>query len=111
MADNLMEGVVITPDGLFYSCEHCTPGTSFGNLIDGITSEEKYKAFSEISPVADKCRSCVLLPECTTFSKCPIKDFDCYRLRKMNLTRVLHYFVSKSNKNEDTQNNVLNTTC
>ena len=96
MADRPSGYAVITPSGELYTCEHCEPGTSYGNIFQGTTRPEILNSYRNMGNSADdirkKCRNCIFLPECTPFSKCPTLEYYCgedkkdeilYSLRKM----------------------------
>lgn len=111
MADNTNESVVITPDGLLYPCEHCDPGTSFGNIFAGITSPDVLREYERQEQVLGKCRTCAVLPECTTFSKCPIKDANCYPVRHFALVRTLKYLIRKKTQTGENAETLLRQNC
>ncbi|MBR4749110.1 MAG: radical SAM protein [Abditibacteriota bacterium] len=102
MADNTGRSVLIAPDGLLYSCEMCLPGTSFGNVWEGVTDRALFDRLSRPEPAPDKCRSCPLLPECTPFTGCPVRDYDCFGLTKRHLIRSLKLSVRSISDARDT---------
>ncbi|MBO4548963.1 MAG: radical SAM protein, partial [Abditibacteriota bacterium] len=93
MADNPSESVAVSPDGLLYPCEVCEPGTSFGSVAEGVTDRALFDRFNEPERPREKCRACPLLPECTPFSGCPIRDADCRGLRYPYLVRSLKHII------------------
>ena len=98
-ADQPCGCTVIAPDGLLYKCEHCIQDTSYGNIFDGILKPDLINGLERAEQVSDKCNSCAFLPDCTTFSACPIKDtYDCkgigrelfeYRMKNSLATRTI----------------------
>ena len=89
MAENPFGSVVITPDGLLYNCEHCVPGTAHGNVWEGVTDRAALDSFALPEPVPGRCRECAFLPECTTFTRCPVAKNACREVRRMQLLRAL----------------------
>lgn len=77
------DGVVITPDGSLYPCEHCPSESRFGNVWQGITDEAARHEFCRTDRIREKCRKCMFLPDCTGFSNCPIVDYDCQGTRRI----------------------------
>ena len=73
MADDACNNTVITPDGLLYKCEHIVPGTSYGNIWDGVTDKEFINKLLIPTTVPERCYGCPALPNCTPFDQCPIK--------------------------------------
>ena len=81
--------VVITPDGSLYPCEHCPEQARYGDVFRGTTNEEARINFCSTGKVRTKCRHCPFLPECTSFSHCPVQDINCRELREMVDLQVL----------------------
>ena len=96
MADQPSGSAVITPDGDLYTCEHCEPGTSYGNIFQGTTRPEILRGFVEAGTVREKCRNCPLLPECTPFSKCPGERSFC---RETGMESMLYALRKRVNTN------------
>ena len=69
--------VVVAPDGSLYPCEHCPPGSRFGDIWHGVTDESAKKAFCRTDVTREKCRKCPFLPDCTSFASCPVQDVHC----------------------------------
>ncbi|MBR0134843.1 MAG: radical SAM protein, partial [Clostridia bacterium] len=76
--------VVIMPDGRLSKCEHCPDASIFGDIRNGVTDPAALKAFSAVGPTREKCRACAFLPDCTSFSNCPVQDTHCREVRLMN---------------------------
>ncbi|MBR2812251.1 MAG: radical SAM protein [Solobacterium sp.] len=98
MADHPSGNAVITPNGDLYTCEHCEPGTSYGNIFEGVTRPEILQGYLGICPVREKCRNCVLLPDCTSFDKCPNLDYYCRESKTEKLLRLLRQMVESANR-------------
>ena len=91
MAD--MGSVVITPDGGLYPCEHCPSESRFGNVVDGVTDEFNKRDFCCTDRTREMCRKCPFIPDCTSFSSCPVQDTHCREKRMMqyehNMTHMM----------------------
>ena len=71
MADSEGKCVVISPEGDLYNCEHLPTNTACSNIFD---EDFKLKSDPRTSlEVAEECRNCCFLPECTPFCRngCP----------------------------------------
>ena len=77
--------VVISPDGSLYACEHFTPDSLFGDIWHGITDETGRKNFCCSDQTREMCYKCCFLPDCTSFSNCPVQDTHCRENRIMQL--------------------------
>lgn len=89
MADNPATSVTVTPDGSISNCEHIGAFPPLGNIWDGVTNKELYQSLMAVENVRDKCRGCLFLPDCTTFSRCPNIKADCKYARKAQLLHAL----------------------
>ena len=98
MADK--NDVVIAPDGSLYPCEYCPPQACYGDIFQGVTDEKARTAFVDIGKTRTKCRNCTFLPECTSFSSCPIQDTHCKEIRKMAQLEMLEKLVGASVKGQ-----------
>ena len=87
---------VICPDGSLYPCEHCPPEARYGDIFNGVTDEAARKAFCGVGPTREKCRKCPFLPECTSFSHCPIQDMHCREVRDMMEKETLNGLLDRS---------------
>ena len=94
IADDATGSVVIGPDGNLYKCECCEEGTAFGNVREGVTNQEILSQYTVYGKTREKCRTCVFLPECTSFSKCPIKDSACKSIRDEIQRRMMKQMIS-----------------
>ncbi len=75
--------VVVAPDGSLYPCEHCPPGSRFGDIWHGVTDESAKKAFCRTDVTREKCRKCPFLPDCTSFASCLVQDVHCREVREL----------------------------
>lgn len=85
MAEEPYSSVVVAPDGLLYNCEHCVPGTDVGTLATGLVKKDVLDSFLYPESAREKCRKCPFLPDCTTFSRCPIKLKNCREVKKLQI--------------------------
>ncbi len=90
--------VVITPDGGLYPCEHCPEVSRFGDVFQGVTNEEAWKAFGRADTTREKCRTCPFLPDCTSFASCPVQDTHCKEVRLLIARDVLRRLVDQKEK-------------
>lgn len=97
------DAVTITPDGYLVCCgEQLGNDQIKGNLKLGITNEELVKSWKQFADY-DKCRECVLFPDCPSMKNCRAKN-RCYRkLEKMNqyTTEMCELFNDFSNQEEE----------
>ena len=99
-------GEVIGPDGSLYPCEHCPPGSRFGDIFNGTTDEEARRTFCKADATRDMCRRCVFLPECTSFASCPWTDTHCREARELITIAALRRMIdSHSDHTEETDGN------
>ncbi len=86
---NSPSSVVVDPKGRLFTCQNYDVKMCYGDIWNGITNQEIYDAWKHNGSPAEKCRNCVLLPECTAFNKCPSYHPDCLRQRRDRLERKL----------------------
>jgi len=96
MADG--SGVVISPDGSLYPCEHCPPESQFGDIWHGVTDERSRYEFCRTDRIREKCRTCPFLPDCTSFASCPVQDRDCRKVHELLKTDYLRRLIDSADK-------------
>ena len=92
MADG--SGVVITPDGALYPCEHCPPEARYGDVWHGTTDEAARASFRRSGVTLDQCRDCPFLPDCTGFVSCPQHDTHCREVHHMMAIETIHQILN-----------------
>jgi radical SAM protein with 4Fe4S-binding SPASM domain len=75
--------VAICPDGALYPCEHLPQEARFGDIWHGVTDEAARYNFCRVDRTQEKCRSCPFLPDCTSFSSCPVRDIECRKVHEL----------------------------
>ena len=95
MADQPSGYAVIAPGGELYTCLHCEPGTSHGDIFRGTTRPDILRSFIEVGDVREKCRDCPILPECTPFSRCPNRNDYCKITRTESNIYILRQMVKE----------------
>ena len=93
MADG--DGVLVCPDGSISLCEHIPSQSKFGDVWNGTTDEKTKNEFRLVGQTREKCRKCPFLPDCTSFSKCPIQENHCMEVRRMMVVDGLKRMVEK----------------
>ena len=101
MADG--NGVVITPDGSLFPCEHCSPDSRFGDVWNGATEPSVRSEFCRADRTAERCRNCTFLPDCTSFSNCPIHDTHCREMRELVNLSALRAMVDRADEQESAE--------
>lgn len=85
MADDACGSTVIDAEGILFACDRLVPGTSYGNVREGVTRPDYLNSFLLPEPVSARCRDCAMLPLCTGFTRCPIKWAQCRQVRELIL--------------------------
>ena len=86
-------GVVICPDGSLYLCDQCLPESRFGDVHRGITDETARREFCRVDHIREKCSSCPFLPDCTSFTSCPVQDMHCREVHELMVIDTLKSIV------------------
>ena len=89
MADSPKSAVVVTPDGKIHNCEHIGAFPPLGDIWDGVTDKELYNSLLKVEKAREKCRGCLFLPSCTTFSRCPDVKGNCKYPKAAQLRHAL----------------------
>ena len=97
MAEAPHKAVTIAPDGKLYNCENVDSFESIGTVFEGVTNAAAVKSFSNIEKTAEKCKGCLSLPVCTTFTQCKNPSLHC----KFTKERYLEYALKKRLDNDD----------
>lgn len=87
--------VVICPDGVLSPCEHLQQKAGFGDVWHGVTDDAARYEFCRTDRTREKCRRCPFLPNCTSFSSCPVQDTHCRELRELMSINALRRMVEK----------------
>ena len=103
MADAGGRSVTIAPDGKLYNCENIGSFDSIGTVYDGITNTQLLKDFSVLEKTREKCRGCVSLPDCTTFSRCETPEMHCKYSKKKYLELALKEQLDNGFSKDDEQ--------
>ncbi len=96
MADDYTGNVLIMPDGKLSPCQHCPEESIFGNIWDGVTEPDRLRRFTASDQTREKCRSCVFLPDCTSFANCPVQDRHCKEMRMMKAQLMIESMYKKA---------------
>lgn len=90
----------ILPNGKFNKCHHEMPLVTVGDVKIGITNKELANTFKVKLPYSDKCKSCVLAPDCIQLKKCAHKCNEVHReYNIMWLESTLKMYYNKWKKN------------
>lgn len=90
------EGVVIDTEGRLLACEACVEGTSFGDVWNGVVDKEMWNSHNEICEIREECKTCVCLPLCTPFSKCPHVQANCKALPMHEIDMGLERIIAEN---------------
>lgn len=87
MADSCGRSVIIDPQGGLHCCENRIDDEPFGTVFDA----EPASAPAPREELAEDCRSCPFLPECTPFRKsgCPVVTTACRTQMELRTRREL----------------------
>ena len=79
--------VTVDPKGRIFLCEHLLPDDMHGTIFD----EGDFICPRAKIRLAEECRSCPFLPECTPFRKngCPIHKSECRTQKELETVRAL----------------------
>ena len=100
MAHDVRGCAVIMPSGQLYACEHIIPGTSTGDIWNGLCKEQIVNSLEKSEKAEGQCRLCEFLPFCTTFKQCPIQKTDCKHSMKNNLDSALREIILEAETSE-----------
>lgn len=100
MGDDPSGNVLIMPDGRLSTCQQYPEESIFGNIWDGVTDPDKLRRFTASDQTREKCRSCVFLPDCTSFANCPVQDFHCKEMRMMKAELMIESMYKKALESE-----------
>ena len=95
MADSPRSNVVIGPDGKIFNCENVQAFPPLGDIWSGMTNKDLYQDLMRVEPVADKCRGCAFLPDCTSFSRCSHIVLNCKRTMNDKMLYTLKQRLEK----------------
>ena len=81
--------VTVDPAGRIYLCEHLLPEDMHGTIFD----KGDFLCPQVQAPLAEECRTCCFLPECTPFRKigCPIHKKECRTQKELDAARTLEH--------------------
>lgn len=96
---NSATAVTILPDGTLTACDAGCETMYYGDIWQGITKPEVYKAWLSTKEIREKCRTCPYLPQCTGFALCPYENANCQAEMADILSHRLATTVRKYEKN------------
>lgn len=90
-ADAGESSVIIDPDGGLYYCQNLMGNAPWGTIFDGVTDQARFDEVCTPVPIADECRGCCWLPDCTPYYKsgCPDCISACREYRRLRVDRML----------------------
>lgn len=93
MADSSTDSVIIDPSGGLHFCEHFVDDDPIGSVFSDSTPSWPKQS----SAVADICKDCCFLPDCTPFRRtgCPVKPADCKATTSVKSEQLLRDFLRK----------------
>ena len=92
---NSRHAVVINPEGDLYTCQGCDKHMCYGNIWEGVLLPDIYEAWKNNAEAREQCRSCVWLPECTAFSKCPSIQPNCKQIKEARMRHRMKNTLEK----------------
>ena len=100
MAESPDACVVVAPDGRLYNCEHCPPGNVLGTVREGVVNRALAERLSRVEPAQARCRGCAFLPECMTFTGCPVHSAICKEQQSAWMLQALADGVARAERAE-----------
>lgn len=88
----------VNPDGTFSVCHNVGDNVTYGDIYSGITDEEEYDRWMNNRRIAEKCKTCRWLGECTAFDQCPARRSTCREDMDDMMSRALLRAYKKSRK-------------
>ena len=87
MADSNRKSIIIDPGGGLHFCECKIDGEPFGTIFDDTLPSVP----AEHTQVAEICKACTFLPDCTPFRKtaCSLKSSSCKTMMELRTSREL----------------------
>ena len=84
--------VLIDAEGNLFACDAMPESMRYGDVKTGIR-QEAWDRVAEPCSVRKECETCVFLPQCTEFDRCPNRTAydDCFRQEKRKLDRELRF--------------------
>ena len=98
MADAPYQSVTIAPDGKLYNCENIDSFPSHGDIFNGVTDRKMLDSFIAVEKVAEKCRGCVCLPDCTPFTRCKTPKIHCKYFVRVYIERGLKELLDREDE-------------
>ena len=98
MADG--DGIVISPDGTLYCCEHTPSFARIGNVLNGIIDQNARKAFVGADKLPKTCENCVFLPDCMPITGCPNFGYTCKDVKKLFLVDAIQRIIDENETQE-----------
>lgn len=87
---------MVTPLGQLTPCTHRGEGPYYGSVREGVTDPELLRKLSTVGPTRAACRDCPFLPDCSSYSACPMGDRQCREARTLIAEAVLRERVEQA---------------